>query len=412
MKLIHLDAVGGVAGDMFVAAMLDAFPALRDRVLADVGAVLPPHAGQPELTEGFSRGVRVLRFGLRKPETRETSHEHRGDHHHDHAHHHHDDEHRHHGARFIDLKGLIENASLSEGTASQAVAIMTLLARAEARIHGVAVEDVHFHEVGDWDSLMDVVAAGSIAAALAPARWTVSDLPRGRGLVRTQHGLLPVPAPAAVELLTSFRWRDDGVGGERVTPTGAAIVRSLCTPQEDGVSRSGRLVAVGSGAGTRDLVAMPNILRVTVFEADAGIGGDLVEVMTFDVDDMTGEEIAVAADRLRTAVGVLDLTLQAVSAKKGRPATRFQILAAPAEADAVASAVFTETSTLGLRRRPERRLVLAREETVSAGRRAKAARRPGGGTTVKLESDEVRDVAGLAARRAVARMVEEDRDDG
>ena len=124
------------------------------------------------------------------------------------------------------------------------------------------VDEVHFHEIGDWDSLMDVMAAGSIAAALEGARWSVSALPRGGGLVRTRHGLLPVPAPATARLLDGFTWRDDGIGGERVTPTGAAILRHLVgAAAARGVV--GRLQGTGTGAGTRELPGQPNILRAT-----------------------------------------------------------------------------------------------------------------------------------------------------
>src|SRR6185295_18890158 len=153
----------------------------------------------------------------------------------------------------------------STGTAEQAVAILTHIAQAEARIHDVPVERVHFHEIADWDSLMDVVAAGSIAAALPGAVWSVSELPRGAGLVRTQHGMLPVPAPATVAILEGFAWRDDGIAGERVTPTGAAILRHLVGNGREKARAAGRLVASGTGAGTRELTGIPNVLRVLVF---------------------------------------------------------------------------------------------------------------------------------------------------
>ena len=168
------------------------------------------------------------------------------------------------------MVGRIRTAALADGSAEQAVAILTLIAEVEATIHQVPIEDVHFHEIADWDSLLDVVAAGSIAAALPAARWTVSPLPRGGGLVKTRHGLLPVPAPATAALLTGFAWRDDGVGGERVTPTGAAILRHLVGPDGSGFgngsSHAGRLVSIGTGAGTRTLPGIPNVLRALVFE--------------------------------------------------------------------------------------------------------------------------------------------------
>lgn len=383
--IIHLDAVGGVAGDMFVAALLDAFPGLTARVMADVAAVLPPGTGSARLTPGFSAGMRCLRFGLEPGDG--------AGHHHDH----------HHGAHYSDLCALIAAAPLSPGTADHAVAILTILARAEAHIHGVAIEDVHFHEVGDWDSLMDVVAAGSIAAALSPARWTVSDLPRGGGLVRAAHGMLPVPAPATLAILPGFAWRDDGVGGERVTPTGAAILRHLCQPGHPGPL--GALQTSGTGAGTRDLPGLPNVLRVSAF-VGTDAPREAVEIITFDIDDMTGEEIAHAADHLRAGAGVIDLTLQTLQGKKGRPVTRFELLAAPGSAQALAPLIFTETSTLGLRIRSEARMTLPRQAATAGGLRIKRATRPGNIRTTKAEADDLAPLPGLATRRAAARAAE------
>jgi uncharacterized protein (DUF111 family) len=225
--------------------------------------------------------------------------------------------------------------------------------------------------------------------------------------VPTQHGLMPIPAPATLELLRGFAWRNDGVGGERVTPTGAAILRHLCSAATDPADQSGRrLLTTGYGAGTRELDGLPNILRASAYSAGEPTRAHVVEVLTFDVDDMTGEEIGVAADVLRGTGGVLDLTLQAAVGKKGRPVTRFEILVDPERADAVAEQVFLETSTLGLRRRAESRDVLARQEGHRMGRRTKTAVRPDGRNTIKLESDEIAEVRGLAKRRAIARSAE------
>lgn len=406
---IRLDAVGGIAGDMFVAALLDAFPDLRGRVLADARAALPPDAGAPVLDEAVNGGLAALRFGLGPAPCGHHHH----DHGHGHGHHGHGDHHHHHGdsGTFRAIVRRIEAAPLAEGTAAHAVAILRVLAEAEARMHRVPVDEVHFHELADWDSVMDVVAAGSVIAALDGARWSVSDLPRGGGMVRTQHGLLPVPAPATAAILTGFRWRDDGIGGERVTPTGAAILRHLIGDHTgDSVAAEGLLAAVGTGAGTRSLPGLPNVLRALVFRDADGAGTETVAVLSFDIDDMTGEELGVALDRLRAADGVFDLSMGMRIGKKGRPLHDLRLLVRPDALDRVRDLCFRETATIGLRWRLERRAVLPRTAALAAvdGQcvRVKRVERPGGGGA-KAESDDLAGLAGLTERRRVKRRAEE-----
>jgi pyridinium-3,5-bisthiocarboxylic acid mononucleotide nickel chelatase len=385
-RAIRLDAVGGVAGDMFAAAMVDAMPDLHDRVLGDAVAVLPPGTGTPMFEQGTSAGLHCLRFRLSKPD---------------------EDRHHHAHAAFRDMVARIQAAPLSAGTAAHAIAILRHLAEAEAAIHHVPVDDVHFHEIGDWDSLMDVTAAGSIAAALEGAQWSVSALPRGDGLVRTRHGLLPVPAPATAWLLEGFVWRDDGIGGERVTPTGAAILRHLVPKHQPRVA--GRMQATGTGAGTRELPGQPNILRAVVF-ADASAvqvpDEEDIVVLCFEIDDMTSEEIGVAADRLRSAAGVRDLVLIPAIGKKGRPVHSFRLLVEPWHREPVVAACFTETSTIGLRWQTVRRAILPRETADAGSLRVKTVTRPTGPSR-KAESDDLAGITGLDARRAAKRTAEE-----
>jgi len=398
---VHLDLVGGIAGDMFVAALADAFPALVGRVESELAAVRPDGAAIPRFLNAASGGLRARRFGLATSEgndyrragadgRRSAPGRRRQD--------------GHAGTAYVELRRRVAESTLAPATRDHALALLALLAQAEADVHGVAVTDVHFHELADWDSLLDVVAAGAIAAALDGARWTATAPPLGGGTVRTDHGLLPVPAPATTALLTGYPWRDDGIGGERVTPTGAAILRHLVPAAAcDGPREGGRLLAVGCGAGARALRGAPNVLRALVFERAAETGGDAVTVLEFDVDDMSGEEIAVAAERLRAERGVVDVTFGARMGKKGRPASDFRVLAAPESAESVARACFVETSTLGLRMRDERRRTLSRSElatSVDGGPlQVKLALRPDGRRTAKAAQDDVASTRGLAARR-------------
>jgi hypothetical protein len=237
----------------------------------------------------------------------------------------------------------------------------------------------------------------------------VSDLPLGNGLVRAQHGMLPVPAPATVDLLRNFRWRDDGIGGERVTPTGAAILAHL-VDAAIGPAENLVLHAVGIGAGTREFAEMPNILRALVFATEsvqAAMPGyrDDVIVLSFDIDDMTGEEVGVAADRLRAAEGVLDLSIGSRQGKKNRPILDFRLLIEPRALAAVSRLCFQETSTIGLRWRREQRLCLQRStesfETDGEPLRRKRSALPDGRFALKVESDDIARFDGLVRRRRV-----------
>lgn len=389
---VHLDTVGGIAGDMFVAAMLDALPDLEARVRTDLKAALPAAAGRAELTAGTSGGLAVRRFALVPPlDAPPPSPIHYGD-----------------------IVALIEAAPLAPGSAAAALAILRRLGEAESRIHGVPLAAVHFHEIADWDSLADVVAAGSIAAALGGATWSVSDLPRGGGRVRTRHGLMPVPAPATALLLAGFRLIDDGVLGERVTPTGAAILAHLVDP-EARLPAGARLLVSGLGAGTCQLPDMPNIVRAMVHDLAAWPAStDIVTVIAFDVDDMTGEEIGHAAERLRAAAGVLDLALSQHLGKKSRPLTGFRLLVEPAHREAVIDLCLVETSTIGLRWHEAQRRVLPRRAGLANGPdgqlRLKSVTRPDGSVTAKVEADDLSGLDGLAARRRAARRTESDHD--
>jgi pyridinium-3,5-bisthiocarboxylic acid mononucleotide nickel chelatase len=397
MRHLHLDAIGGVAGDMFVAAMLDARPARGEACLRAAEAI----SGVPcRLLRHHDSVLAGARFSV----IDEAAHRH------DHAH-----------TAWADIRARLHAAALPEGARRHALGIFSALAEAEARVHGIPPDAVTFHEVGAADSVADIVAAGWLIAAEADAdgeaTWSVGPLPLGGGQVRTAHGLIPLPAPATALLLEGFVTVDDGVGGERVTPTGAAILRHLGAnaPAPPGART---LSCSGIGFGTRTLPGLSNVLRVLVSEraaSDAGRGQMLRElaVIEFEVDDQTPEDLSIALDHLRQVEGVRDVLQMPAFGKKGRMSAHIQVLAEPAALEAAVAACFSETSTIGLRTRLTGARALPREsaDVSVAGRtvRVKQVERPGG-ATAKAESDDLAEVGGYAARRC-ARAEAEQQDD-
>ena len=402
---IHLDPVGGVAGDMFAAALLDAFPERAEALAAGL-AESRLHEIVTVRSEPFTDGVlRGRRFHTAPASGGSPADGPDHDHHHHHADGHdhsgggHDHDHGHgHGhphRRFADIRAWLGESGLAGPVAEQATAIFTVLAEAEAEVHGILVEDVTFHEVGAWDSIADVVCAAWLIDSLEPATWSCSPLPLGGGQVRTAHGMLPVPAPATALLLRGYPSRHDGVEGERVTPTGAAILRHL-EPAFDRVGLEGRIVGTGHGFGTRRLPGMSNVLRALVVEPvhePHAWREETIGVCSFEVDDQTAEDLAVGLDRLRAADGVLDVVQTPVFGKKGRMAASVRVLARPTVREPLIERCFAETATLGVRWQTVRRIALEREEAVAdvAGGpvRIKRAHRAGGEVTVKAEMDDV-----------------------
>lgn len=416
---IHLDALGGVAGDMFAAALLDAFPEHLEGVRASVRAVDPRIAcTASQHNDGILRG---LRFAVSAPGAEMPApHRHGGHaahhdhpHTHDHAHTHgHSDHPPHHGHRpWFEICADLERADLAPAVRAHALAIFGHLAEAEARVHGIAVDAVAFHEVGAFDSIADIVAAAHLIAALEARSWSVSALPLGSGRVRTQHGPLPVPAPATALLLEGFSTLDDGIPGERVTPTGAAILRHLCGDAPGRGRPPGTLGPSGIGFGTKVLPGLSNCLRALVLEeASAGHPGrDDLAVIAFEIDDQSGEDLAMGLDRLRAEPGMRDVVQMPVLGKKGRMMAHIQALVQPENLEAAIAACFRETTTIGLRHHRVARAVLDREAVTVApeGRpvRVKVVDRPGG-RTAKAEADDTLDQADHAVRARLRREAE------
>jgi pyridinium-3,5-bisthiocarboxylic acid mononucleotide nickel chelatase len=383
---IHLDPVGGVAGDMFVAAILNAYPELTPGLLEAINGLRLPELITCRIDTVDDGVLAGSRFVV-ESEDRASIHHHQHTHDSDGSHDHH---HRH----WSDIRELIEQANLSPATKRHAIGIFGLLAEAEARVHGIPVANVAFHEVGAVDSIVDIVGAAFLTDALGAERWTTSPLPLGSGQVETAHGRLPIPAPAAALLLEGFTVFEDGIPGERVTPTGAAIVRYLCRPGEM-QRRNGVLERSGVGLGTKRFSGISNVLRVISFQQKARALSEYREllVVEFEVDDQSAEELAAGLDRIRNDTAVFDVIQIPAIGKKGRQTSHIKILAAPTKQEHVIALCFQQTTTIGLRFRTSEAVALPRQtESVQIGDRnvrVKIVRRPGIGATAKAEADDL-----------------------
>lgn len=306
------------------------------------------------------------------------THEHDEQHSHDHA----------HSRRWPEIRGLIEAAAIPEGAKKIAQRAFALLAEAEAKIHGIATEQVHFHEVGAVDTITDIVCAAVGLDALGVEEWRCPAVNVGSGFVNCAHGRMPVPAPATAELLRGVPVYAAGPAMELTTPTGAAMLRALdCRFEAGGVLAAER---IGYGAGSRNPNGFANVLRLTVGKAVAAAESgsrksqeflhDRVVVLECALDDATPQVLAHAIE-LALEYGALDAMAAAVTMKKGRLGMLLTVLAKPEDEEPLTRLIFRETTTLGIRRREEERAVLEREfvtVTTTFGRiRVKVARAAG-----------------------------------
>ena len=381
---IHLDLVGGISGDMFNGAMLNCFPGRE------------PDLEKVMVAAGFSDLVRLecgpandgVLTGTRFKVLADTE-----------AHHH-----RH----YSEIKQILKDSVLSEPTRDAALAIFEIIAIAEAEIHGKDVDSVAFHEVGAWDSIADIVCAAYLITDTGVTSWSVSKIPIGRGQVKTAHGMLPIPAPATSLILQEFEFFDDQIEGERVTPTGAAILKYL-TPAK-GIPGGVTLRQSATGFGTKMFPGISNVVRVLLFDrVDAPVWDtDEVLQLEFEVDDQTPEALAAALDQVRAESGVLDVLQIAYFGKKGRQGTSVRVLLKPEMEVAVTELCFVSTTTLGIRKQLVSRAKLRREESVinHAGQdfRVKVSDRPRG-KTAKVDMDDLQTVS-ITLREETRRKIE------
>ena len=385
MKTLHIDCSMGAAGDMLAAALLELVPD-PDAALARLNA-FGLHGVAYAREKSAKCGIMGTRLSVKVHGEEEEDADCHGHEHH--CGHHHEHHHAHHG--LDDMLHLVGHLALPEKVKEDVAAVYRLLADAESRAHGRPVGEVHFHEVGALDAVADIAAVCWLLAEIAPDEIVVSPVHVGSGTVRCAHGVLPVPAPATAFLLEGVPSYSDGaVQGELCTPTGAALLRHFAT--RFGPQPVLRVTAIGYGAGKKDFEGRANLLRVALGESMTEDGTDEVLELSCNIDDMTGEEIAFACERL-FAAGAKDVVTIPLTMKKGRPGVMIQALCAPSGHDAVVAAMFRHTTTLGVRETRCRRHVLARREeaaTLPDGTIVRRKVSEGYGVRrVKLEHDDV-----------------------
>ncbi|KRE42540.1 nickel pincer cofactor biosynthesis protein LarC [Knoellia sp. Soil729] len=333
---LWIDASAGVAGDMLLGALVDAGAPL-DAVQATVDAVLPDTVRLTR-TDVVRAGLRACKVDVEVLVD--------------------DQPHR----RWSDIRGMIAHAALPDPVRDRALRAFTLLAQAEARVHGVDVDDVHFHEVGSWDSIADIVGVASGVHLLGVTTTSAGPVALGSGTARTAHGLMSVPAPATLELAKGWQVTSTG-DGELATPTGMALVRALATSCE--AMPPVRITGSGSGAGTKDFPGRANVVRVILGEqVTGGSGADSVAaeamwVLEANIDDLDPRLWPGVLASLLEA-GAADAWLTPIVMKKGRPAHTLSVLCTDANRTPLREIVLTHTTSLGVREHSVERHALGR----------------------------------------------------
>jgi hypothetical protein len=369
-NVLHFDCFSGLAGDMILASLIDL--GLPLEVVESAVAKLPLSNYRIRIGKEKRQSIMATRFFVDVDEA--------------------DQPHRH----FSQIKDMIEDADLKGAVKETAVEIFRLIAQAEARVHGSTVDTVHFHEVGAVDSIVDIVGA---AAALDyfDARVTCSPVPLGRGMIKMAHGVLPIPAPATLFILTGVPVEGTEVEAELTTPTGAAVMKVAA--QSFGRFPAMVPTRVGFGAGARTHETRPGLLRAILGQpvVDQKTGSyPACYVLEANVDDVTGEIAAAAASQLLKE-GALDAWFEPIQMKKGRPALKFGLLCAPDDLERLAGKLFQETPTIGLRYYPVGRMEMARSmhtvDTPFGPIQVKVARGPGGSVNAAPEFEDCRRAA-------------------
>ncbi len=363
MKILYYDCFAGISGDMHLGAMIDA-GVDSEHLLAELKKI-PLDGYKVNITRDQRKSIEGTRVDIIVEDDHGHHHHHEHDHKHDHSHHHdHGEHHLHHEHRNLsDIKKIISDSSLPDKTKSRAMKMFLLIAEAEAKIHGVSVEEIHFHEVGAVDSIVDITGAAICLEYLNPDRILGSTIELGSGMVKCAHGLMPVPAPATAEILRDIPVKIGSTPHEATTPTGAAILAANVDEFTDQINFNPLKTAYG--IGQRD-TERPNILRVYVGEMDKKtLPAGNCTLIECNIDDMNPEFYGDVMDNL-FAEGALDVFITPTIMKKNRPAVILSVLCHQNDQPKMSEILLKQTTTLGVRYQTVSRLMLDRDtETVS-----------------------------------------------
>ena len=367
MKIAYGDLIGGISGDMFVAALLDLglplgtlkaelkkIPTLKFQIGAARKSVHSIAATQFQVIGAKHEAPRAWK----------------------------------------QIRQLIQRSKLTPEVKDLGLKIFARLAAVEGKIHGVPTEKVHFHEVGATDSIVDIMAAAIGCRQLEISSFHFSKVPLGRGVTRGGHGPLPIPGPATLELLKGLPVQWTELDGETVTPTGAALIATLGA--SFGAEPNMTVEKIGYGAGQKEWPDRPNLFRLVLGTGDAGWQAEEMLAMETNIDDMNPQFYDHVMDRL-FATGARDVFLSPIQMKKNRPATLLRIIAEPRDREKLAQVLFVETSTLGIRTYPVARMILKRSSAVVKTKygpvRIKITQEPSGATRATPEYDDLKRIA-------------------
>ncbi len=352
MRILYLDCAMGAAGDMLTAALLELLPN-PDEFVKELNALGIPgiiYKAEPSVKCGITGTHMTVTIHGEEESVGHHTHDHEHEHGHEHSHEHH------HHTGLQDIEHIVcGHLSLPTAVQDDIMAVYTLIAEAESYAHGVPVTQIHFHEVGSMDAIADITAVCMLMNRLAPDEVVVSPVHVGSGQVKCAHGILPVPAPATAYILKDVPIYGGNIRGELCTPTGAALLKHFAT--RFGAMPIIKTLGIGYGMGKKDFEAA-NCVRAILGESESS--EDEIYELSCNVDDMTGESIGYAMDRLFEA-GALDVYTMAIGMKKSRPGTLIHVMCREKDKDRLVQTIFKHTTSIGIRENKFRRYVLDRE---------------------------------------------------